>query len=39
MSRVHTSMSRSFLGKGTIDKNQAVRQRADREAHQEIMMF
>ena len=28
-----------LLGKGTIDKNQAVRQRADREAHQGIMMF
>ena len=32
-------MSRSFWARGQLIKNQAVRQRADREAHQEIMMF
>lgn len=39
MSRVHTSMSRSFWAKGRLIRSQAGRQRADREALQETMMY
>lgn len=39
MSRVRTSMSRNCLEKARLIKNQAERQRADREALQETMMY